>query len=367
MKSEMSGADLLPILRLARPDILTLEPYQHAAWLPSLERLHANEMPWRASTDATGAGMNRYPEPQPPELIQRLAELYGVQPDQVLAGRGSDEAIDLLVRAFCRAGQDSVIITPPTFGMYKVAAKIQGAGVIDVPLLKEQGFALDRMRVAAAITPTVKLVFICSPNNPTGNLVDAAAIDGLCQDLTDRAIVAVDEAYIEFARATSLASLLSRYPNLVIFRTLSKAYALAGARCGVLLAHAQIVSLLRRIIPPYALPTHTVEAVLEATSAAGRTEAAIKINTVLEQREILAAGLRRSPLIRKVWPSDANFLLAECTDAERVLAAARSVRLIIRDQRSQALLPHCVRISVGTPEQVERLLGALSRTAGAAA
>ena len=132
-----------PILELARPDILSLQPYQHAAWEPSLERMHANEMPWRASGDTSIAGLNRYPEPQPAELIAHLAKLYGVAPDNVLAGRGSDEGIDLLVRAFCRAGQDSVVICPPTFGMYKVSARIQGAGVVEVPLVKERGFALD--------------------------------------------------------------------------------------------------------------------------------------------------------------------------------------------------------------------------------
>lgn len=348
------------VLALARPDILTLQPYSHAAWLPTLERLHANEMPWRAAGDDSAAGLNRYPEPQPPELIERLAELYGVDRSQLLAGRGSDEAIDLLVRAFCRAGQDSVIICPPTFGMYKVAARVQGADVIEVPLRKDRGFALDREAILAVWNPQVKIVFLCSPNNPTGNLLDAAEIERLCNDLEDKALIAVDEAYVEFANTSGFTRLLSRYPNLVTFRTLSKAYALAGARCGVLLAHPDIVSLLKRIIPPYALPSLTVEAVLALTATASRQEAAAHIATLLDERERLAHGLKQSRLISRIWPSDANFLLVECTDADRVLAAVKSVHLIIRDQRAQPLLPNCLRISVGTPEQNTRLLAALA-------
>lgn len=347
------------VLSLARPDILTLEPYSHAAWLPSLERLHANEMPWRAEGDTSTAGLNRYPEPQPPELIARLAELYGVGTEQLLAGRGSDEAIDLLVRAFCRAGQDSVIICPPTFGMYKVAARIQGAGVIEVPLLKEQDFALDRAGILKAWKPEVKIVFLCSPNNPTGNLLDAGEIERLCGELDGKALVAVDEAYVEFADTPGFTGLLPRYPNLVTFRTLSKAYALAGARCGVLLAHRDIVSLLKRIIPPYALPSLTVETVMKLTAPGNRAEAAAHIATLLAEREKLSVALKQAALIRHVWPSDSNYLLVECTDADRVLAAVRSVQLIIRDQRAQPLLPNCLRISVGTPEQNRRLLAAI--------
>jgi len=348
------------VLKLARPDILTLQPYSHAAWLPELERLHANEMPWRAGGDDSEAGLNRYPEPQPPELIERLAQMYGVDADQVLAGRGSDEAIDVLVRAFCRAGQDSVIICPPTFGMYKVAAKIQGAGVVEVPLLKAKGFALDEAGILAAWHPAIKIVFLCSPNNPTGNLLDAAAIERLCVTLRDKALIVVDEAYIEFASAPGFAPLLEKHSNLAVLRTLSKAYALAGARCGVLLAHPEIISLLQRIIPPYALPSLTVEAVLRLTGPTARTEATDHIRVLLAERQGLVAGLERSTLIRRVWPSDANYLLVECTDADKVIAAVKSVKLIVRDQRAQPTLPGCLRISVGTPEQNQRLLAAIA-------
>ena len=240
------------VLRLARPDILELQPYQHAAWNPTLERLHANEMPWRATGDVSDAGLNRYPEPQPRALLERLARLYDLPASRILAGRGSDEAIDLLVRAFCRAGQDQVVVCPPTFGYYAIAARIQGAAVREAPL-RVGDFGLDLAAVSEA-GQDAKLVFLCSPNNPTGQLLDEAAILELCHVLGAKALIVVDEAYIEFSRRASLASRLAEFPNLVVLRTLSKAYALAGARCGSLLASESIVGLLRRILPPYALP-----------------------------------------------------------------------------------------------------------------
>jgi histidinol-phosphate aminotransferase len=358
---------MIKILERARPDILALQPYQHAAWEPSLERMHANEMPWRADGDISGAGLNRYPEPQPAELVEHLAELYGVQPDNVLVGRGSDEGIDLLVRTFCRAGQDSVVICPPTFGMYKVSARVQGANVVEVPLRKEQGFALDTAAVLAACTDQVKLVFVCTPNNPTGNSVERNAIETLCKELADRAVVVVDEAYIEFAGSPSLSNALHRYSNLVILRTLSKAYALAGARCGAVLAHSEIVDVLARVITPYALPTQTIESVLKFTDKARALQAAERIKNISAERLRLTEQLARLPLIRKVWPSDSNFLLVDCVDADRVLRSAASVGLIIRDPRSQLGLASCLRISVGSPEQNDRLIRGIAQATGAAA
>lgn len=360
---------MIRVLELARPDILTLQPYQHAAWEPALERMHANEMPWRADGDRSNAGLNRYPEPQPAELISHLAALYGVEPCNVLAGRGSDEGIDLLVRTFCRASHDSILICPPTFGMYKVSARIQGADIVEVPLLKENGFALDVGSVLAACRENVKLVFICSPNNPTGNLLDRGAIELLCRRLADKAIVAVDEAYIEFARTESIGPSIQKFENLVVLRTLSKAYALAGARCGAVIAHADIINLLARVITPYALPTQTIESVSKLTDELHRADSERFIEILLNERARLSVQLSRLPLIRRVWHSDANFLLVECADAARVLRAASDARLIVRDPK-QSTLPNCLRISIGTPEQNDRLLhgiaAASTETAGVA-
>lgn len=348
------------VLALARPDILQLQPYQHAAWDPALERMHANEMPWRAAGDNSQAGLNRYPEPQPRALVERMSQLYGVPADHLLVGRGSDEAIDLLVRAFCRAGQDNVVITPPTFGFYMVAAKIQGAGVLEAPLLRD-GFGLDTDKVIAA-GRLARIVFLCSPNNPTGNLLDEDAMLRVCRELADQAIVVVDEAYVEFCTRGSLSSRLAELPNLVLLRTLSKAYALAGARLGTLIASEEIVGLLRRIIPPYAIPASTVEDVLALTEAPQRASAAARIRTLLDERARLAERLARCANVARVFPSDANFLLLECRDAQRFFAAGKAAGLIVRDFSAYPGLAQCLRVSIGTPQQNERLLAAVEQS-----
>lgn len=347
------------VLSLARPDILALQPYQHAKWDPSVERMHANEMPWRAQGDNTSAGLNRYPEPQPKSLVERMAQLYGVPAANTLVGRGSDEAIDLLVRAFCRAGQDSVVITPPTFGFYKVAAKIQGAEVVEVPLQGER-FQLDTERVIEA-GRRAKIVFLCSPNNPTGNLLDESAMLRVCRELATTSLVCIDEAYIEFAGRSSLAPRLAEFPNLVLLRTLSKAYALAGARLGTLIASEEIVGLLKRIIPPYAIPESTVEDVLRLTEVPQRASSAARIRTLLAEREKMAPRLQAMPCVAQVFPSDANFVLVKFQDAQAALAAGKSAGLLVRDFSSAPGLAQCLRISIGTPEQNERLLAALER------
>jgi histidinol-phosphate aminotransferase len=345
------------VLDLARPDILQLQPYQHAAWDPSLERMHANEMPWRAQGDNTRAGLNRYPEPQPKALIERMSQLYDVPTQNLLVGRGSDEAIDLLVRAFCRAGVDNVVITPPTFGFYKVAARIQGAGVIECPL-QPQRWTLDPEAVIAAARDA-RIVFLCSPNNPTGNLLDEGAMLRVCEALAGRALVVIDEAYIEFSGRQSWSSRLRELPNLVVLRTLSKAYALAGARLGSLLASEEIVGLLKRIIPPYALTASTIEEVLALTEAPQRALAAARIATLLTERAAMQARLERCEHVLRVHASDANFLLVECRDARRFLEAGKHAGLIVRDFSSAPMLANCLRISIGTPDQNRRLLGAV--------
>jgi histidinol-phosphate aminotransferase len=344
---------------IARPDIVALKPYEHASWEPPLERMHANELPWRTLGDNTEAGLNRYPEPQPKALVRRLAALYDVPPESVLIGRGSDEAIDLLARAYCRAGQDAVIVCPPTFGMYAVAARIQGADVVTVPLRMEDDFALDAQRVLDACAPAVKLVFLCSPNNPTGNLLSEDAVLRIARQLEGRALVVVDEAYVEFAPGKSLIKFVRDLPQLVILRTLSKAHGLAGARLGALIASPEIVALLRKVIPPYAITQLTVEAVKTLLEAPQLAIMRARIEEVRSERERLIRAFRELPDVVRVWPSDANFFLAEFRDPDDALTRARQANLLIREIRAQVGLPRSLRVSIGSKDQNERLLGAL--------
>jgi histidinol-phosphate aminotransferase len=355
----MSSSSVAAVVERARPDILALAPYSHAAWEPTLERLHANELPWRVSGDGSAAGLNRYPEPQPPQLVQGLARLYGVRTGQLLVGRGSDEAIDLLLRVFCRAGLDNVIVCPPTFGMYAVAARIQGAEVRSVPLLADQGFALDEAALLARVDENTKLVFVCSPNNPTANALPPEQLLRIARTLAPRALLVVDEAYIDFATVASLSPQLDAMPNLAILKTLSKAHGLAGARVGALLAAAEVIQLARKVIPPYAITELTVEAVTPLLQPAAIAAMRAQVRQLLDERTRLAAGLARSPLITRVWPSDSNFLLVDCNDCDAVLARVRRAGLIIRDVRQPAL-PRSLRISVGTPAQNARVLESLA-------
>lgn len=348
------------VLHLVRPDIVALAAYQPARWDPALLRLHANEMPLRAEADVSDTALNRYPEPYHETLDRLLADLYGVPADCALATRGSDEAIDLLVRAFCRAGQDSVLVCPPTFAMYETAARIQGAAVVSVPLQHEREWALDAAGVLAQCRSDVKLVFLCTPNNPTGNLLDPDAVLQVARSLTERAVVVVDEAYLEFAGAPSLATRLTDLPNVVLLRTCSKAYALAGARIGTLLAAPEIVDLVRKILPPYAIAQPSIDAAFKVLAPAGLRAAHARIDGVLAERARLAAALEKAPGVLRVWPSATNFLLVELADPARALQQACAAGLLVRDVRSQHQLSRALRITVGTSAQNDRLLEALS-------
>ncbi len=347
------------LLNLARPEIVALKPYSHAAWLPSLTRLHANEAPWRPAGDATKAGLNRYPEPQPQELIERLAGLYGVPPTQVLATRGSDDAIDMLSRIFLKSGTDSILQCAPTFGMYQVAARIQGGGVVEIALRRDEGWRLDPDRLLAAWHSAIKLVYLCSPNNPTGNLLDADAVDDICRTLDGKAIVVIDEAYIEWCGRPSMSRMLDRYATLAILRTLSKAHALAGARIGALLAAPALIELAKRVLPPYSLAQPTIEAALAALQPAALAATGSRVQALLGEREYLRAGLAASALVQGVWPSDCNFLLLDAADPETFMRRSMAGGSIVRDLRGHPQLRQSLRVTVGTRRENDVLLDSL--------
>ena len=355
----------MSVLDLARPDLLALAGYSSARMEANGGHvwLNANESPWPHGDVV----LNRYPEPQPIRLREQLAALYGVDTTQLLIGRGSDEAIDLLVRAFCRAGEDAILIQPPTFGMYAVCAAVQGASVRSVPLLREAVFLPDFDAVLAAMDASVKLVFVCAPNNPTGDLPPRASILAFADALSGRALLVVDEAYIEYSDSESLATALALHKNLVVLRTLSKAHALAAARIGCLIATPDIVGLLRRIMPPYPLPTPCVEAAETALTPSALRQTRERIALVRSEREALRDRLMRLQGVREVLPSQANFLAVRFDEAGTRYRQLLARGIVVRDVRRYPGLDDALRITVGSPDENAKLLAVLAQSVECAA
>lgn len=344
---------------LIRPDIRRLRPYKSAEFVSGMVRLNANENPWRPPGDATRRGLNWYPEPRPFELQKRLAEHYGIERERLLVTRGSSEAIDVTIRGFCRPGTDGIVICPPTFGMYAVYGQIQGASLRTVPLLRHDGYRLDAEGVVAGWTGADRLLFLCSPNNPTGNVISEDEIGAIAAALRGRGCIVLDAAYAEFSDDDPSLRLLQRFDNVIVLRTLSKAMALAGVRCGVLLGPAPVVDLLSCVLPPYTFPVPCVEVVERCLEPANKAEWQRRVSALKSERQRLAAALPRCGGITRVWPSAANFLLVESDEPQRLVAAARAGGVMIRDFSWDPWLRGSVRITVGTPEQNEQLLRAL--------
>jgi histidinol dehydrogenase len=357
-----SGAseEAASMLARVRPELAGFTPYASArrSGFEARIRLDANESPW--SGDADAAGLNRYPAPQPAALRAQLAALYGVAPEQLWLGRGSDEAIDLLLRAFCRPGRDNVVAPAPTFGMYRIGAQLQGAQYRTLALDPDADFALDPEALLALTDADTKLVIVCSPNNPTGTLYHGELLGELADRLAGRALLLVDEAYVEFAGVPSASALIDRHPNLVVLRTLSKVYALAGARIGALIAAAEIVELVGRIAAPYPLPTPSVHAALAALDddAVSRTDR--RVDVLLAERARVARGLTETVGVRRVWPSAGNFLLVRFADADAAFARALAAGILVRDVSKQPGLRDCLRITIGAPDENDALLAALA-------
>lgn len=357
-----SAASNSAILDLIRPDLRGFGGYQSARSerLRGEVWLNANESGWPSVADAEGA-CRRYPEPQPEALRNELAALYGCTPAQVLIGRGSDEAIDLLVRALCVPQRDAVVVTPPVFGMYAVSARLQDACLVEVPLVDGgDGFVLDVDVIAAeAVECGAKLVFLCSPSNPTGSTIPVAEIELLAQRLDRRALVVVDEAYIEFSDQPSTVTLLASRPNLAVLRTLSKAHALAAARIGCVIADAALIAVLRACQAPYPVPAPCAALALAALEPDALAETRSRVSVVRRERARMAGALSALPEVRRVYPSQGNFLLARFADADAAFRALLDAGVVVRDQRAAPQLGDALRITIGTPEENDRVLTAL--------
>lgn len=348
--------------RLARPEILSLPPVDIAAQAndafgADAIKLDANENPYPPLVEGSlAAGLNRYPEPQPAALRRAMAALYGVAPDNLVVTRGADDAIDILIRTFCREGRDAVSVCQPTFSAYAQFARLQGARVIESRLTESFDFDPDLFLTTVAGEANLKLAFICAPNNPTGNPVAAADLLRVADTLDDTILV-VDEAYIEFSDAASLAGEAARRENVVVLRTLSKAYGLAGARIGCAIGNTDLIALIARALPPYPLPTLSIQAALASLSPSRRPVHAGRIERLKHERARVASLLATSPIVRDVRSGGGNFLFFQVDDPAGLAAKLTASGIRVRFRPNAA--PGGLRLSIGTEAENAVALAAL--------
>ncbi|ATF49063.1 histidinol-phosphate transaminase [Citrobacter freundii] len=354
----MSTDNILSVTDLARKNVRELTPYQSARRLGGNGDvwLNANEFPTAVEFQLSQQTLNRYPECQPKAVIENYAQYAGVKPEQVLVSRGADEGIELLVRAFCEPGQDAILYCPPTYGMYSVSAETIGVECRTVPTLAD--WQLDLQGIADKLNG-VKVVYVCSPNNPTGQLINPQDLRSLLEMTQGKAIVVADEAYIEFCPQATLAGWLTEYPHLVVLRTLSKAFALAGLRCGFTLANEEVINLLLKVIAPYPLSTPVADIAAQALTSQGIAAMRERVAQILLERQYLVDALKTIPCVEQVFTSETNYILARFTASSSVFKSLWDQGIILRDQNKQPSLSGCLRITVGTREESQRVIDAL--------
>jgi len=334
--------------RLVRPIISNLEPYSSARDEFTLAGdemifLDANENPYQN-------GVNRYPDPQQSKLKEVLALRKALNPNQMLLGNGSDEVLDLLFRAFCEPNKDAVITLPPTYGMYKVLSGINAITNIEVQLTDD--YQPDVERVLQQQDATTKLLFLCSPNNPTGTLFSPIIVEKLVQNF--KGIVVIDEAYIDFSAAESWVGKLNEYPNLVVTQTFSKAYGMAGIRLGVCYASEAIIAVLNKIKPPYNVNELTQQKAMARLKDSSKIEQ--EITSLLQERDMLSTTLNELPFVDLVLPSEANFILARVDDAHKRYQQLLQAGIVVRNRSNQPLCDNTLRFTVGTPKENKQLI-----------
>lgn len=339
--------------RLVRPNILALKPYSSARdefQGAATVFIDANENSLGSPVDTD---YSRYPDPQQWALKQSLALQKGVVPEQIFLGNGSDEAIDLLLRAFCEPGRDHIILLPPTYGMYRVQANIDGVDIREAPLGAD--FLPDAGAIQKVTDEHSKLLFLCSPNNPSGNCLPQAFLRDMLE--TFPGLVVIDEAYIDFSTQGSALAWLSQYPNLVVLQTFSKAWGLAGLRVGMAFSNSFVIGILNKIKYPYNLSLANIRIATEALEQAETVRK--KVALILSERARLETALVRLPCVEKVFPSDANFLLVRTTDADGLYHYLSQKGIIVRNRTRELHCANCLRITVGTPAENEALLAAM--------
>lgn len=340
--------------KLVRENIKNLTPYSSARDEFTGEAkvfLDANE-------NALGSPLlkwyNRYPDPHQLKVKEALSTVKAVEPAEIFLGNGSDECIDLLYRCFCNPGKDNVIICPPTYGMYEVSANINDVEIRKAPLLED--FQLNLVHIETLVDDNTKLIWICSPNNPTANSMHREDIETVLNNFNG--LVVVDEAYINFSRQKSFIQELNDYPNLVVLQTFSKAWGLAGLRLGMAFAAQEIIGILNRVKPPYNVNQVTQELALKALEEVGQVNDMIK--ELVQMRVALKGVFEKIPFIQKVYPSDANFLLVKMDNARRVYEFLLTRGIVVRDRSNVKLCDDCLRITIGTEEENTELVEALA-------
>lgn len=340
---------VLDINTLIRKNILNMKPYSSARDEFNGKAdiyLDANENPFPSS-------YNRYPDPLQFQVKEEICRYEGIKSSQLFLGNGSDEAIDLLIRAFCEPNKDSILVTEPTYGMYRICAEVNAVNVQHILLTHD--FDLDLDTFLKSVTNSTKIVFLCSPNNPTGKLLGRERIEAVLKQFNG--LVVIDEAYIDFASSKSFLEALSTYSNLVVLRTFSKAWGLAGLRLGLCFASEEIIAVLNKIKHPYNISSTTQELALEALKNRVTKENWVK--EVVQERDRLTIELKSLPQVQHVFPSDANFILVRVTDAHRVYNYLMTQGIIVRNRSSVALCFNCLRITVGTHKENKRLIQAI--------
>ena len=341
------------IASLLRENIKKLVPYSSArdefkgeasVFLDANENAFGSPLPTQ---------YNRYPDPLQWKLKERIAEIKGVPAPHIFIGNGSDEAIDIVFRAFCNPGVDNVVICPPTYGMYEVSANINDVEIRKVPLTPD--FQLNMDGIEDAVNEQTKIIFICSPNNPTGNAIDRTDIEVLLNNF--KGIVVIDEAYINFSRHKSFIQELTEYPNLVVMQTLSKAWGLAALRVGMAFSSTLIIDVMNKVKPPYNVNEASQQLALQALGNVNQVNEWIR--ETVQERERLARAFRELPTVTQVYPSDANFLLVRTTDPRGIYTHLTERGIIVRDRSKVQLCEGCLRITVGTPEENKELLEAM--------
>lgn len=344
---------MFDLQKIIRENIKNLVPYSSARDEFSGEAkvfLDANE-------NSLGSPLtkwyNRYPDPHQLKLKEAISKIKAVQPESIFLGNGSDECIDLLYRSFCNPGKDNVIICPPTYGMYEVSANINDIEIRKATLLDD--FQLDLVHLENLVDNNTKLIWICSPNNPTGNSMNREDVEMILNNFNG--LVIVDEAYINFSRQKSFIQELADYPNLVVMQTFSKAWGLAGLRLGMAFASPEIVEILGRVKPPYNISQVTQELVMRALEEVGQVND--MINELVQMREALKGVFESIPFVKAVFPSDANFLLVKMDDARKIYNFLLTKGIVVRDRSNVKLCDDCLRITIGTEQENTALVDAL--------